>query len=385
MEIDTDPSPPTISNDILDDYIKETYKLTIPALILTITSPPPPSSSSPSQQPSSSSPPLPKWNTEDLKSFFSLFGKLLHLETPSPTTAFILFTTFIEAFTAKEYLSSLSTTSSSFTIQWYTPSQENLILSILKQKTKQTSSPGTLIENINSVMLNPETKLPHAQIIDDNDNDNEQYYPLSLSHKNKNKENFITNTETQYCFYSDCALAPKARNEFKNLMLNNQRRNDFHGGYYYMNNQGISESEGVIVEKSVPNGKLLCKFFVQIENESGFQISKRICGAKGCNIKKIVDFCSKGPNGKYLNDSVKIRLRGKGSGYKEGPYNRESEEPLHLCVSSKYLEKYRKACWFVQELLINIYEEYKRYCERNGKKPLVNLTIQKIENISTKK
>ena len=84
-------------------------------------------------------------------------------------------------------------------------------------------------------------------------------------------------------------------------------------------------------------------------------------------------------------DSVKIRLRGKGSGYKEGPYNRESDEMLNLCVSSKYVDKYRKACSLVQELLINIYEEYKRFCERSGKVPNNNLTIQKIENIATKK
>lgn len=38
-------------------------------------------------------------------------------------------------------------------------------------------------------------------------------------------------------------------------------------------------------------------------------------------MKRIVDFCSRGPDGKYLNDAVKLRLRGRGSGYKEGPYN----------------------------------------------------------------
>lgn len=58
---------------------------------------------------------------------------------------------------------------------------------------------------------------------------------------------------------------------------------------------------------------------------------------------------------------------------------------MHLCVSSKYFEKYRKACNSVQELLINIYEEYKRYCERNNKFPVNNLTIQKMESISTRR
>lgn len=39
-------------------------------------------------------------------------------------------------------------------------------------------------------------------------------------------------------------------------------------------------------------------------------------------------------------DFVKLRLRGQGSGYKEGPEKLESNEPLHLCVSSRYLEVY---------------------------------------------
>lgn len=63
----------------------------------------------------------------------------------------------------------------------------------------------------------------------------------------------------------------------------------------------------------------------------------------------------------------------------------ESEEPLHLCISSKYFDKYKRACNLVQELIINVYEEYKRFCERNGRMPTTNLTILKEENISAKK
>jgi hypothetical protein len=39
-------------------------------------------------------------------------------------------------------------------------------------------------------------------------------------------------------------------------------------------------------------------------------------------MKKIVEICSKGPDGRFMADAVKLRLRGKGSGYKEGPYNK---------------------------------------------------------------
>lgn len=39
-------------------------------------------------------------------------------------------------------------------------------------------------------------------------------------------------------------------------------------------------------------------------------------------MKKIVEICSKNQDGTTSNDAVKLRLRGRGSGYKEGPYNK---------------------------------------------------------------
>ena len=67
-------------------------------------------------------------------------------------------------------------------------------------------------------------------------------------------------------------------------------------------------------------------------------------------MKKIVDGCYDNKRPHDDND-VKLRLRGKGSGFKEGPMNRESEDPLHLCISSKYYDKYLCACGLVEELL----------------------------------
>jgi len=39
-------------------------------------------------------------------------------------------------------------------------------------------------------------------------------------------------------------------------------------------------------------------------------------------MKRIVEVCSKCQDGSVLQDAVKLRLRGKGSGYKEGPFNK---------------------------------------------------------------
>lgn len=39
-------------------------------------------------------------------------------------------------------------------------------------------------------------------------------------------------------------------------------------------------------------------------------------------MKKIVESCSKNLDGTIIQDAVKLRLRGRGSGYKEGPLNK---------------------------------------------------------------
>jgi len=131
----------------------------------------------------------------------------------------------------------------------------------------------------------------------------------------------------------------------------------------------------------VPNAKYTCRFDIQIENEKEFQVARKLIGAKGCNMKRILDMCSKGCNGP-IQEVIKLRLRGRGSGFKEGPTQQESDEPLHLCISSKYYDKYIMARHLAKELILNVYEDYKRFCERTGKEPIVNLQIKMKENVS---
>ena len=54
-------------------------------------------------------------------------------------------------------------------------------------------------------------------------------------------------------------------------------------------------------------------------------------------MKKIIDTCliEIGADPEVESDIIKLRLRGKGSGYKEGPSKLESEDPLHLCISCR--------------------------------------------------
>jgi RNA recognition motif. (a.k.a. RRM, RBD, or RNP domain) len=113
------------------------------------------------------------------------------------------------------------------------------------------------------------------------------------------------------------------------------------------------------------NTKYTCRFDIQIENDKDFQVARRVIGPKGNNMKKIVEMCSKGMKGQ-MHDIVKLRLRGKGSGFKEGATQEESNEALHLCVSSKYADKYKIACEEISKLILQVYKEYYNYCRNRG-------------------
>lgn len=123
-------------------------------------------------------------------------------------------------------------------------------------------------------------------------------------------------------------------------------------------------------------GKYTCKYEILIANDKDFQIARRLIGSKGCNMKKIINKCKSSGDG----EGIKLRLRGKGSGYREGPENKESDEPLHLCISSKNPEEMKKACLLVDDLLKVIHEDYKEYCEKNNVPPLNTQIATRIEN-----
>ena len=75
-------------------------------------------------------------------------------------------------------------------------------------------------------------------------------------------------------------------------------------------------------------------------------------------MKKIVELCARAMAHYQVQDVIKLRLRGQGSGFKEGPSQQESNEPLHLCVSSKYYEKFLVACAECEKLLVSVYSDY---------------------------
>ena len=164
-------------------------------------------------------------------------------------------------------------------------------------------------------------------------------------------------------------------NNNMNLINNNMNNPQFNKNINQkIINQNTNNNNSNNDEKNL--GKYTCKYEILIANDKDFQIARRLIGSKGCNMKKIINKCKSSGDG----EGIKLRLRGKGSGYREGPENKESDEPLHLCISSKNPEEMKKACLLVDELLKVIHEDYKEYCEKNNVPQLNTQIATRIEN-----
>ena len=177
-------------------------------------------------------------------------------------------------------------------------------------------------------------------------------------------------------------------NNLKNNIINQQMQQ--------MNNPRLNQNlQNNINNQNMPNnknssnntdnnnddknfGKYTCKYQILIANDKEFQIAKRLIGSKGCHMKDIINECKiSGSDG----ESIKLRLRGQGSGHLEGPQkNKESDEPLHLCISSKNLEEMKKACLLVDKLLKKIQDEYIKYCEEKNIMPISEQIATRIDS-----
>ena len=128
------------------------------------------------------------------------------------------------------------------------------------------------------------------------------------------------------------------------------------------------------------NLKYVSRYIVQIENEKDFPVTKMIIGNNGMLLRNILyNNCIK-----YGDKTTKIRLRGRGSGYKEGPKNEESKEPMELCISSLNLISFTNCSMEIENLLQQIYYKYyayqcKNYME-NKKDKNINNNDNKFEN-----
>ena len=320
--------------------------------------------------------PLIKLDLENLKNVLNKFGKIDFIEIYH-LICLVQYDSFLSAYSCLKYFEKINKDKETKIIcRWFEEKDEEIVIEDIFSKIKKLK-PYEIVDNINKSMKEYYTKKEK----------NSSFSEIQDDDENTEKENILTDAISQLEYYSIFSLSQKAQKEFNELIAMNKKRGIKNMELSYnlnpkelsMNNM-FKSNMNTNAEKSII--KYICKFYLQIEGDKEFQVIKRIIGAKGNNLKRIIDYCSKGPGGVYIPDAIKLKLKGVGSGYKEK--EGDKKEPLNLCVISKYQDKYKKACSFVIELIINIYEEYKRFCERKKKTPISNLNIQKIEYISTR-
>jgi len=101
--------------------------------------------------------------------------------------------------------------------------------------------------------------------------------------------------------------------------------------------------------------KSQCQFLIGIEEEPKFHVVRRVLGPRGQHMKEIVE-----------KTGAKLRLRGRGSNFLEGPEQLESPDPLMLCVSAPDSLAYDEAKRLTQELLEGVHAEYRAFCTKAG-------------------
>lgn len=103
------------------------------------------------------------------------------------------------------------------------------------------------------------------------------------------------------------------------------------------------------------SAKPQCQFYIGIEEEPHFKVTRRVLGSHGKFVKAIAE-----------SSGAKLRLRGRGSGFLEGAEQLESTDELMLCVSAPDAAGYADAVRLVRELLEGVYEEYRVFCAKSG-------------------
>jgi len=99
-----------------------------------------------------------------------------------------------------------------------------------------------------------------------------------------------------------------------------------------------------------------CQFLIGIDEDPIFRVTRRLLGVHGQNMKGIAE-----------QTGAKLRLRGTGSRFLEGPERQESTDPLMLCVSAPDMSAYVEATRLVRQLLENVYRQYQQACKASGR------------------
>ena len=343
------------------------------------------------------------FEANDLRNFYEQFGEIEDFELNGKISV-VLFKLFFAANTCREFLQNehnfKDNMKKDFRVRWFNLNEDYQLISEESQiKYEEISNKNSinLKQNnlnvfFNNVNNNNLMKNINNQVIINNNSINNininqnQYINQNIMNMNNMNMGMNIMNQNNTMNMQNMYFNGMTNQNINGMINQNMNNNNIYNQNFNMNNNNnLNNNKNYIMNNNPINeektyGKFTCKYEILIQNDKEFQIARRLIGSKGCNMKKIIDECKLLDKNNINNtDNVKLRLRGKGSGYKEGPQNKESDEPLHLCISAKNQEGMKKACECVNELLNKIYEDYKKYCIKNGITP-INKIAQKIEN-----
>lgn len=214
------------------------------------------------------------WDYEDLSEFFSHFGEIELLEIFGKLS-FVVFKTFLDAYSCKEFLQNTSNFKDSekdnFIIRWFTQEDEPYSSEIMRNKLKKYS-PNQIFDYINSSQNWNSNQTYNNQMNYGN------YYNNYNNNPNISNEFFPISLNSQYNYYATMSLSPNAKTELTSVInsSNLQQSNTFNIGNYQAYNEEVKSAS----DKCLLNGKYTCKFEIQIENDNEFQVARRLIGAK---------------------------------------------------------------------------------------------------------
>lgn len=119
---------------------------------------------------------------------------------------------------------------------------------------------------------------------------------------------------------------------------------------------------------SSSSSKFLCRYMVGIKQDQAFNVVQRLLGPSGSYLKYIAE-----------ESGAKLRIRGQGSGFLEGPEQQEaSSEPLMICVRATSSRSLTEATELLESLIKDVHEEHSVFCKERGL-PVLQLAVVRIE------
>lgn len=106
--------------------------------------------------------------------------------------------------------------------------------------------------------------------------------------------------------------------------------------------------------------RLCCNYLlsVSLTRLQEFDLVPRLIGRGGSNMKSIAHACN-----------AKVRIRGRGSGYFEGPEKKEADLPLQVALSCETDKDYKQGRKMLSELLDNMAAQFALFCRDHNIEP----------------